>query len=126
MEFLAAFLLGGTLCVMFQFIAAITKLDVPELLIIGLMIGGLCGTFGFSAAMTAFGGAGYGIMVIGAGEALAATTQAALAGVPMPLITILGVVAVLTLIGIVTGALSRSMRGKKASAAEPEVSSEQA
>lgn len=117
MVFVQAFALGGVICLIFQLAMQVTKLPVPTLLICGLAIGGLITPFGIADALVAWGGTGWSIMVVGAGQAICATTQVALMGNVIPLLSIIGVIVILTLIGIVSGALHRAMHKGDAKAA---------
>lgn len=66
MMFVQAFLVGGLLCAIFQTALMFTKIGVPRLLIIGLALGGLGSAFGLCDMLSAFGGAGFSVMVVGA------------------------------------------------------------
>ena len=103
MEFIMAFLVGGTLCLLFQIVADATKAPVPLILLVGLALGGILTPFGIMDQLAEWGGAGFTIRVVGAGQAVCATTQAALAGNPWPLLSVIGVFLALTAIGLVCG-----------------------
>ncbi len=100
MEFVTAFILGGLICLAFQIFSDFTKIPVPFVLIGGIALGAILAPFGIADALLKFGGAGFSITVVGAGQAIFGTTQALLAGVPAPFLAILVLFAVLVAIGI--------------------------
>lgn len=90
-----------------------TKLDPPHILVLGIALGALLTPFGMMDALGKWGGAGLPLMCIGAGNAIAGTTMAFLGGNPMPIAIILGLLVLLTLIGLAAGTL-RSVVAKDA------------
>ncbi|HIW75021.1 MULTISPECIES: SpoVA/SpoVAEb family sporulation membrane protein [Gordonibacter] len=126
MEFIMAFLVGGALCLLFQLILDVTKAPVPYILLVGLAVGGILTPFGIMDVLANWGGAGFTIMVVGAGQAMCATTQAALAGNPWPLLSVIGVFLVLTVVGLVCGSCHRALHPSKASANAAETGTQQA
>lgn len=113
MAFVMAFLIGGALCLLFQIILDLTKGRVPVILLVGLIAGGVLTPLGITGALSQLGGAGFLVMVVGAGQALCETTQAALAGDPLPLLSVLGVFVALTLVGLVCGSCNLKVRKKR-------------
>lgn len=113
MEFIMAFLVGGALCLLFQLILDVTKAPVPYILLVGLAVGGILTPLGITDMLASWGGAGFTIMVVGAGQAICATTQAALAGSPWPLLSVLGVFVVLTLVGLICGSCHHTLHHSK-------------
>jgi hypothetical protein len=109
MIYVTAFLAGGILCALFQVFAMFTKLDPPRVLVLGFAIGALLTPYGMMSALGHWGGPGLYIMVIGAGNALAATTAPLLGGIPVPFLTILGLFASLALMSIVAGYIRSNM-----------------
>ena len=110
MEFLMAFLVGGVLCLLFQIVLCVTKASIPNILLVGLALGGILTPFGVTAQLAEWGGAGFSIMTVGAGQAVCETMQAALAGNPWPLLSVLGVFVVFAVVGIASGAVNRALR----------------
>lgn len=113
MLYVMAFIVGGCICLLFQIAMEFTHVSVPNLLIIGLALGGWLSLFGITQWLSAVGGCGFIIMVIGAGQALYATTMAALGGIVAPLLTIWGVFIALAIVGIVCGAGNLKVKGGK-------------
>lgn len=105
MMYINAFLLGGILCALFQIFMIFTKLDPPRILVLGIALGALLTPFGMMDALGHWGGAGLLLMCIGAGNAIGGSTIAFLSGNPMPIAIILGLLVILTLIGLTAGAL---------------------
>ncbi len=105
MEFVLAFIVGGCLCGLFQIVMTITKLHPPEMLIIGLAIGAALLPTGILAWLEATGGAGMSIMVLDAGGAIMGSLMSLLHGDPSSFAMLLGIFALLALIGICAGAL---------------------
>ena len=93
-----------------------TKLDPPHVLVLGFALGALLTPYGMMNALGHFGGPGLYIMVIGADNALAATTTPLLGGNLVPFLTIIGLFVALTIMGIVAGSIRVSMEngGSKA------------
>lgn len=113
MSFVLAFLVGGLMCALFQVVMMITKLDPPEMLVIGFALGGVLVPTGVITWLEAVGGGGMSIMVLDAGGATFAGFMEILRGNPLPLILVVLLFAVLTAIGCVTGAVHDSLAGKK-------------
>ncbi len=115
---LFAFILGGCLCALFQVIGNYTKAAPPKILLLGIAAGAFLSALGVTSALGAFGGAGIGIMVIGFGEAVFMSVQAALMGNWMPALTTVGVVLALSILGSISGAI-RHARTKGTASADP-------
>jgi hypothetical protein len=114
---LGAAVVGGILCVAFEAFIQYTKLPIPKVFILGLLLGGIFTAPGIMASLTAVGGAGADIMVIGAGSAVAATTVVLLSyGLFAPLLTVICLFLLLIAEGCVFGLL-RAKRSPSASAA---------
>lgn len=111
--YISAFLLGGILCALFQIFMIFTKLDVPRILILGLVLGALLTPYGMMDALGQWGGAGMSIMVMGAGNAIVATTMALLSGNPGPILMVLGLFVALTVLGLAVGYIRSAMSEKK-------------
>lgn len=118
MIFLNAFILGGLLCALFQLVMVLTKLKPPALLIAGLFIGALITPFGISQMLGSWGGAGFLIMVVGAGEAILNSFLALFAGNPTPLLIVLGIFCALIVIGIIAGMIYTSLHPNKKAESE--------
>lgn len=108
-----AFVVGGILAAIFQFVAMTTKATPPTLLKIGFAIGGCVAPFGILAWLEAIGGGGAMAMVVDAGGALSGTFMALLGtGDPMPILMVIGIFVALVLIGCLTGAISKKQPPK--------------
>ena len=105
MSFIWAFVAGGIVCALFEAVNQLVKIKPPHLLLIGVVIGGLMGATGIVAAVLAFGGAGFGIMVTGFGNGVYQAAAAAFAGDPLPAVLAFLEVAILTCIGILASRL---------------------
>ncbi|MCI8468883.1 MAG: hypothetical protein HFJ75_05280 [Eggerthellaceae bacterium] len=117
MMFVQAFLVGGVLCALFQIALMTTKLGVPKLLICGLALGGIGTAVGFCDWLSAVGGAGFSVMVVGAAQAIFNSLTALFAGVWLPACVVVAIFAVLTVFGLAAGAAYRALhRDAKASA----------
>ncbi len=104
MGFIWAFLIGGAICLVFQALMMITKLDPPKLLIFGIGLGSLLAAVGFMAFLQQYSFAGVLVMCMGAGDALfGATTMAMSIGNFSLLLLVLAIFVALTIIGIVSG-----------------------
>jgi hypothetical protein len=107
--FASAFLVGGLLCLLFQAFAMYTKLDVPQVLILGIMLGGLLTPAGMMQSFSTIGGAGLDVMVVGAASVLTGSTVALTAGNPLPFVLLLSVIIALMLFGWLWGAIRAKM-----------------
>jgi len=103
MIYLNAFMLGGFLCVLCQLALMFTKLDPPSILIVGFTIGAILTPLGIADRLAGWGGAGWSVMVAGAGQAVTGATMAALGGNPMAAAAVLAVFAALLLLGVLGG-----------------------
>jgi hypothetical protein len=112
MIYLNAFVLGGVICMLFQLMIMITKIDPARILIFGFALGAVLTAVGVAPAMVKFGGMGLDCQVLGAGSAVEATAEAMLNGVPVPLFLVIGLLACLAIIGLIGGVIRSSM-GKK-------------
>ncbi|MDR2211408.1 MAG: SpoVA/SpoVAEb family sporulation membrane protein [Spirochaetaceae bacterium] len=110
--FLNAFLLGGTICVIFQIFLMVSKVDPPRLLIFGFFLGAILTPVGLAPALAKAGQAGIAVLVVNAGQASEGTAEALLAGAPLNFFLVLGLFVVLTLIGICAGAIRASISKK--------------
>jgi hypothetical protein len=99
----AAFVMGGALCLLFTFIMQVGHFSVPNILFWGLICGGVLSLFGITDVLTAIGGFGYTIMLVGAGTAVTATTQLIFAGNPVMICVVWGVFVAVAIIGIICG-----------------------
>ena len=84
MMYLQAFIVGGILCALFQIALMATKLEVPQLLVIGLVLGGIGSAVGFCDWLASVGGAGFSVMVVGAAQAIFNAFTALFAGEWLP------------------------------------------
>jgi hypothetical protein len=113
LSFLFAFLVGGSLCALFQLFMMLTKLKPPEILIIGFSLGAILVPLGAIAVMEQYGGAGMAIMAMDAGAGMYGAFVALFQGTWIPFATIVSIFAILTLIGIVAGAIWSNKEDKK-------------
>lgn len=106
MIYLYAFLIGGGLCGLFQLISMVTKAGPLTLLKIGFALAAVLASLGVTGKLVGLGGAGFFVMVVGAGDAVYSGTVALLQGNPIPLLEFFAVVAALLLFGIGCGYLT--------------------
>lgn len=71
MEYLKAFLVGGTICIIGQIILDTTKLTPAHILVSFLTLGVILGGIGWYKPIVEFGGAGATVPIVGFGNALA-------------------------------------------------------
>lgn len=71
MDYLKAFLVGGTLCLIGQVLIDRTKLTPARILVSYVVIGVLCGAFGIYKPLAEFAGAGASVPLTGFGNTLA-------------------------------------------------------
>lgn len=100
MGFVLAFVIGGLVCAVFELVSHLVKVKVPVLLLIGVALGGLFGACGIAAALLGWGGAGFGIMVVGFGNGVYQAAVSAFAGDALPAVLVVGEVVILSVIGI--------------------------
>ncbi|MCD8315902.1 MAG: SpoVA/SpoVAEb family sporulation membrane protein [Eggerthellaceae bacterium] len=104
MSIVAAFVIGGAICVLFQLISAISHSTPPNILIVGIGAGALFTAFGVIGALGDYGEAGVYILVIGLGQAVFYGVVSALEGNWLSIgITVL-VLGCFILIGVIGGA----------------------
>lgn len=108
----SAFILGGCFCTLFQVIGDFTKAAPPKILLVGVAAGAFLAALGITGALGTFSPAGIGVLVIGFGEVVFSAVQAALAGVWMPSLITLGVVAVFWILGVASGAIRMAITAK--------------
>ncbi|MGV8083492.1 MAG: SpoVA/SpoVAEb family sporulation membrane protein [Coriobacteriia bacterium] len=118
MIFFKAFVLGGMVCTLFQLVLMVTKIEVPKILIGGMAIGALLTPPGVMDALGVWGGAGVTVMVIGAGSAVEAATEAALGRNWTVAAMVVVIFASLTLLGIAGGAVRVAVKRSSRSAGD--------
>lgn len=82
MDVCTAFLFGGIICTIVQFIFRVTKLPVPKLLALCLGIGGVLTLTGWMDHITGLCRSGMILMIIDSGEAVYRWTESLLNGNP--------------------------------------------
>lgn len=116
MGFVWAFLFGGALGAVGQFISMTTKLPLTPFFIGLIVIGALLFPFGIMKAWAMIAGAGVTIFVVGAGEALVSTFLALVMGMPLPFILVIAMFVFLVLFGCLMAVIRMSIDAKKQSA----------
>lgn len=112
LSFVFAFIVAGVMCLLFQAITDAGGFAIPKVLMVGLSLGGICTLFGITDWLATIGGYGFTILVVGAGQAVTATTIAALGGQPLMLFVVWGVFAALAVIGTICGVGNRKFGGE--------------
>jgi hypothetical protein len=107
--FLNAFLLGGTICLIFQIMLMVSRVDPPRLLIFGFFLGAILTPTGIAPALAKAGQAGIAVLVVNAGQASEGTAEGLLAGEPAGFLLVMGLFVALTLIGICGGAIRAAL-----------------
>lgn len=115
MIFLNAFLLGGALCLLTQFLFRASGRSVVFILTFTLCVGILVTALGWMDLFTGFGQAGMFLLLSGAGEAAYLGMAGLFAGDPVPLLRYLGLLLFCFAIGIGGGVLlhRRNRRSEK-------------
>lgn len=103
MVFLLSFLVGGLLCTLFQIIHDLTKVTVPTLLLVGLILGGVLVPLGLPGWLAENGHAGFIIMVVGAGQGVFNAAASVVGGDALGLVLSIGTFFVLGLFGLGAG-----------------------
>ncbi len=106
MIYLYAFLIGGGLCGLFQLLWMTTKASPLTLLKIGFALSAVLASLGLTGKLIRFAGAGFYVMVVGAGDAVYNGAVALLGGDPIPLLEFFAVIAALLLFGLTCGYLT--------------------
>lgn len=106
MNYLYAFLIGGCLCGLFQLLWMATKASPLTLLKIGFALSAILASLGLTSKLISLAGAGFFVMVVGAGDAVYNGTIALLGGDPIPLLEFFAVIAALLLFGLTCGYLT--------------------
>lgn len=101
--FVWAFLVGGAICACAQVLLMVTRAPRPIFFTCMFILGAVLYPFGIMKDLVSLSGAGMQINVIAAGEAVCSTFEALMMGMPRPYITLIGLLVVLTLLGMVFG-----------------------
>ncbi|MDR2434853.1 MAG: hypothetical protein LBD47_09835 [Treponema sp.] len=111
MLFLMSFIIGGTICLIFQILIMRFEASPERMIVVCFIAGAALTPSGFTLALSAVA-PGIASQVTDAGKAIVLTTDALLsAGVPA-LFSVLGLMAFLILLGIIAGMI-RSLITKK-------------
>ncbi|MDR3307782.1 MAG: SpoVA/SpoVAEb family sporulation membrane protein [Coriobacteriales bacterium] len=102
-QLFGSFLIGGTICTLFQAFAAFTGLSAPKVLILGMLVGGLLTPAGMMSSMEQLGCIGAQFTAVGAGSAVMGTAMLLFSGIFAPFVTVLCVFVALTILGCVWG-----------------------
>lgn len=106
MIYLYAFLIGGSLCALFQIAWMATRVSPLTLLKIGFALAAIFASLGITGKLISFADAGFFVMVVGAGDATFNGTIALIGGNPLPLLEFLAVIVTLIFLGFIGGYLS--------------------
>ena len=109
---LAGFVVAGLVCIAFQAVTDAGGFQVPNVLLVGQSLGGLLTLFGVTDVLAAVGGYSFKILVMGAGQAVMATTTLAFAGNALMLLVTWGTFFALALFGIVAALLNLGLRNR--------------
>lgn len=105
MSFLLAFVVGGLLAAVAQFIFMLSRIEIPKLLIIAFAIGAVLSAIGICDTLGNIGAGGFMITLIGAAKAIYESVMALFEGAWMPLCIVTTIFAALTLLGVLGGML---------------------
>ena len=109
---LAGFVVAGLVCIAFQAVTDAGGFQVPNVLLVGQSLGGVLTLFGVTDVLAAIGGYSFKILVMGAGQAVMATTTLAFAGNALMLLVTWGTFFALALFGIVAAVLNLRLRAR--------------
>lgn len=111
MEFVLAFIIGGLVCAVFELVSQLLKkAKVPVILLCGVCIGGLLSALGAAGVLLGWGGAGYGIMVVGFANGVYQAAVSAFQGDLLPAVLVVGEVVILSVIGILSSIAHERVR----------------
>ncbi|MCL2827047.1 MAG: SpoVA/SpoVAEb family sporulation membrane protein [Eggerthellaceae bacterium] len=109
LTFVWAFVVGAVVAIIFHIIFVLTKINMSIYLVILLTLGGLLTPFGIMKDVVLFGGGGFQVMIIDAGEAIFCTFYALLQGNFLPFIEVLILFAYIFIVGIIAGWIKLAM-----------------
>lgn len=109
----AGFVVAGLVCVVFQAVTDAGRFQVPNVLLVGQSLGGVLSLFGLTDVLAALGGYSFKILVMGAGQAVEATTALCFSQGPEQLLITWGTFFALAAFGILSGWLNLRLRGTK-------------
>lgn len=109
----AGFAVAGLVCVVFQAITDAGRFQVPNVLLVGQSLGGVLSLFGLTDVLAALGGYSFKILVMGAGQAVEATTALCFTQGPEQLLITWGTFFALAAFGILSGWLNLRLHGTK-------------
>jgi hypothetical protein len=108
----AGFVVAGLVCIAFQAVTDAGGFQVPNVLLVGQSLGGVLTLFGVTDVLAALGGYSFKILVMGAGQAVMATTALACGGSALMLLVTWGTFFALALFGIVAALLNLRLRAR--------------
>lgn len=106
------FVVAGLVCIAFQAITDAGHFQVPNVLLVGQSLGGVLSLFGLTDVLAALGGYSFKILVMGAGQAVEATTALCFSQGPEQLLITWGTFFALALFGILSGWLNLRLQHK--------------
>lgn len=109
-SFLSAFVVAGLVCIVFQAVTDAGHFQVPNVLLVGQSLGGVLSLFGITDVLGNLGGYGFKILVMGAGQAVEATTAACFTSGPLMLLITWGTFFALALFGILSATLNLKVK----------------
>lgn len=112
-SFLAAFVVAGLVCIAFQAVTDAGGFQVPNVLLVGQSLGGVLSLFGITDVLANLGGYGFKILVMGAGQAVEATTAACFTDGPLMLLITWGTFFALAIFGILSATLNLKVKASK-------------
>ena len=113
MEYINAFILGGCICALFQGASMFARIKVPNMLIIGLFLGGLATVLGLADDLVSWGGAGFSILAIGAAQAFYVSLLSLFTGSSERFILLFAALALLIVLGFVAGTIRLRINRRK-------------
>ena len=119
LAFLWAFIVVAVIAAVAQAILMLTKIPMPAYLITLLAVGGVLTPLGLMKATVLFGGGGFQVLIIDAGEAIVSTFYAFLSGNYMPFLLVLCLFVYLFAVGILAGFIKMAMTKGKDAPDEP-------
>lgn len=110
---LVGFVVAGLVCIVFQAVTDLGGFKVPNVLLVGQSLGGVLSLVGITDVLANLGGYSFKILVMGAGQAVEATTALCFTQGPEQLLITWGTFFALAAFGILSGWLNLKLHGQQ-------------
>lgn len=110
----AGFVVAGLVCLVWQLLYdAVGKPVMPNFLLFSQSLGGVLSLFGITDVLASLGGYSFKVLILGAGQAVEATTALAFGAGPLMLIITWGTFFALAIFGTLAANLNLKVKGQK-------------